>query len=280
MLYHHIRVTDEFRSPIFGGWLADAHHGHFRTMCVGVTICSVIHVIMIISAVPSIIQVGHAIGPFALSLYMLTIGATMSKYNTASTILDQNPHKGPCCYKERWNQSYYRPRSHHRTCPALVCYFAHSGLNLANCQRFYLLINIGAFLGVATAYLAKDNRLLGCLPPPRHHLIHAPRPPLLCQQAPRQDAYRRICPGPLHLRQHACSCEKPGSAVLVARSIGTASDLLSWLLTATPKSIPGMTSSSRMLAELWALVQSSNYFLFSKSMTAVLELLPTLSLLL
>jgi hypothetical protein len=50
---------------------------------------------MIISAIPSIIQSGYAIEPFALSLYMLAVGAAMFKPNIAPTVLDQNPHKKP-----------------------------------------------------------------------------------------------------------------------------------------------------------------------------------------
>jgi hypothetical protein len=38
---------------------------------------------MIISAIPSVIQAGKAIGPFALSLYMLAVGAAMFKPNIA-----------------------------------------------------------------------------------------------------------------------------------------------------------------------------------------------------
>lgn len=34
---------------------------------------------MVISAIPSVIQSGKAIGPFALSLYMLSIGAALFK---------------------------------------------------------------------------------------------------------------------------------------------------------------------------------------------------------
>ena len=50
---------------------------------------------MVISAIPSVIQAGKAIGPFALSLYMLAIGAALFKANIAPTVLDQNPHTKP-----------------------------------------------------------------------------------------------------------------------------------------------------------------------------------------
>lgn len=47
---------------------------------------------MIISAIPSVLQAGHAIGPFALSLYMLAVGAALFKPNIAPTVLGK---KGP-----------------------------------------------------------------------------------------------------------------------------------------------------------------------------------------
>jgi hypothetical protein len=50
---------------------------------------------MIITAIPSIIQAGHAIGSFALSLYMLAVIAALFKPNIAPTVLDQNTHKRP-----------------------------------------------------------------------------------------------------------------------------------------------------------------------------------------
>jgi dipeptide/tripeptide permease len=64
--------------PIFFGWLADTKYGRFKMICWGVAICGVAHVIMIISALPPVLQSGNAIGPFALSLYMLSIGAGLS----------------------------------------------------------------------------------------------------------------------------------------------------------------------------------------------------------
>jgi len=73
-------MTDAFKFmayalPIFGGWIADTKLGRFKTICIGVFICGFAHVIMVIAAIPSVIQSGHAIGPFALSLYSLAIGA-------------------------------------------------------------------------------------------------------------------------------------------------------------------------------------------------------------
>ena len=61
--------------PILFGWMADAKYGRFRMICQGVAICGVAHIIMIISAIPSVLQGPNAIVPFAISLYMLSIGA-------------------------------------------------------------------------------------------------------------------------------------------------------------------------------------------------------------
>jgi dipeptide/tripeptide permease len=84
-----------YKQTLFAGWLADKHLGRFKTICIGVAVCGVAHIIMIISAIPSILQAGNGIGPFALSLYMLAIGAALFKPNIAPTVLDQNPHKRP-----------------------------------------------------------------------------------------------------------------------------------------------------------------------------------------
>ncbi|KAH6672599.1 putative peptide transporter PTR2 [Halenospora varia] len=138
-------MTDAFKFlayalPIFGGWLADAHLGRFKTIVIGVIICGISHVIMIISAIPSVIQAGKAIGPFALSLYMLSIGAALFKPNIAPAILDQNPHLKPhVVTKSNGAKVIVDPEA---TAESIMLWF-------------YLLVNVGGFMGVATSYLAK-----------------------------------------------------------------------------------------------------------------------------
>jgi len=60
--------------PILGGWLADTKTGRFKMVCIGVAIFGFAHVLMIISAIPKIIQSGKAFGPFAVSVYALAFG--------------------------------------------------------------------------------------------------------------------------------------------------------------------------------------------------------------
>ncbi|CAG8981256.1 hypothetical protein HYALB_00003854 [Hymenoscyphus albidus] len=148
--------------PIFGGWLADAKLGRFKTICLGVFVCGVSHIIMVISAVPSVIQQGKAIGPFALSLYMLAIGAALFKANIAPTVLDQNPHTKPhVVTKKNGSKVIVDPEA---TSESIMLWF-------------YLLVNVGGFFGVATSYLAKyvgfwSSYLLPCI-------VYLMLPPLL-----------------------------------------------------------------------------------------------------
>lgn len=73
-------MTETFKFLAYGlclyfGWLADVKYGRFGMICVGVAICGIAHVIMVISAIPSVLAAGNATAPFAISLYMLCIGA-------------------------------------------------------------------------------------------------------------------------------------------------------------------------------------------------------------
>ncbi|KAK3314166.1 POT family-domain-containing protein [Apodospora peruviana] len=125
--------------PVFFGWLADTRYGRFKMICWGVAVCGVAHIIMIVSAIPSILQSGNAIGPFALSLYMLAIGAAQFKPNISPTIMDQSPHKVAHVIEQDGERVIVDP-----------------GESINSVMLwFYLLINIGACFGIPTTYLAK-----------------------------------------------------------------------------------------------------------------------------
>lgn len=95
---------------------------------------------MVISAIPKLLQNGTAMAPFALSLYMLAVGAALFKPNIAPTVLDQSPHrKHHVVIQKDGSKAIVDPEA---SSESIMLWF-------------YLLINIGAFIGVATAYLAK-----------------------------------------------------------------------------------------------------------------------------
>lgn len=126
--------------PIYFGWLADTKYGRFKMICWGVAICGLAHIIMIISALPPVLLSGNAIGPFALSLYMLSIGAAQFKPNISPTVIDQSPHKIAHVITDKNGEK--------------VIVDPEESVNSVMLW-FYLLINIGACFGIPTTYLAK-----------------------------------------------------------------------------------------------------------------------------
>ncbi|RWA10407.1 hypothetical protein EKO27_g4697 [Xylaria grammica] len=138
-------VTESFKFlayalPVFFGWLADTKYGRFRMICQGVAICGVAHIIMIISALPSVLQSGNAFGPFAFSLYLLAVGAAQFKPNISPTLIDQSPHKKAHVITDSKGEK--------------VIVDPEESINSVMLW-FYLLINVGAVFGIPTTYLAK-----------------------------------------------------------------------------------------------------------------------------
>ncbi|RYO93863.1 hypothetical protein DL764_007914 [Monosporascus ibericus] len=76
-----------------GFWPADTKNRRFKMICWGVAICGVVDVMVTTSALPPMLTSGKAIDPFALSLYMLSIGAAQFKPSLSPTVMNQSPHK-------------------------------------------------------------------------------------------------------------------------------------------------------------------------------------------
>ena len=53
-------------TPLLGAYLADAHWGRFNTICVGVAVAMVGHVILIVAAIPGIIERQQQINPIVI----------------------------------------------------------------------------------------------------------------------------------------------------------------------------------------------------------------------
>ncbi|KAK5130880.1 hypothetical protein LTR08_001601 [Meristemomyces frigidus] len=126
--------------PIGGGWVADTKLGRFKTILLGVLICGVAHIIMIVGAIPSVLQAGHAIGPFMLSLMLLAIGAGIFKPNIAPTVLDQYQHQR--VYTKVLSSGEKVVVDPETTVQRIMLIF-------------YALINVGAFFAIATTYSEK-----------------------------------------------------------------------------------------------------------------------------
>ncbi|CAD6447554.1 bef235d5-74a7-4929-b147-c05db96e6cc5-CDS [Sclerotinia trifoliorum] len=126
--------------PLFFGWLADTKTGRFKIICWGVAVCGIAHILMCASGAPSLLASGGAKAPFFLSVYTLSIGAAMFKPNIAPTLLDQMPNAVPV--KKTLASGEVVIVDPESTTERVMLWF-------------YLLVNIGGFMGVPTAYTEK-----------------------------------------------------------------------------------------------------------------------------
>ncbi|KAI1433955.1 major facilitator superfamily transporter peptide [Xylaria sp. CBS 124048] len=126
--------------PLVFGYLADARWGRFKIICYGVGVFGIAHVLMIGSGAPKLLANGTAKVPYFLSVYILSIGAAMFKPNVSPLLLDQVTHTVPKVVTLSSGERVIEdPES---TTERVMLWF-------------YLLINIGGFFGVATAYAEK-----------------------------------------------------------------------------------------------------------------------------
>ncbi|KAK3988982.1 POT family-domain-containing protein [Cladorrhinum sp. PSN332] len=126
--------------PLVFGWLADAKTGRYRIICWGVAVFGIAHALMVAAGAKSLLANGMAKVPYFISLYMLSVGAAMFKPNVSPLLLDQITTTVPKVITlpsgERVIQD---PES---TTERVMLWF-------------YLMINIGGFMGVATSYSEK-----------------------------------------------------------------------------------------------------------------------------
>jgi dipeptide/tripeptide permease len=126
--------------PVIFGYIADTYTGRYKLICWGVAVCGVAHVLMIASGAPHLLATGNAAAPFMISLYILAIGAAMFKPNVSPTLLDQIKETKPVVKELKSGEKVIiDPES---TTEREVLWF-------------YLLINVGGFLGVPSTYTEK-----------------------------------------------------------------------------------------------------------------------------
>ncbi|RAL58694.1 hypothetical protein DID88_003000 [Monilinia fructigena] len=126
--------------PIFGGWLADTKLGRFKTICIGTVIFGIAHLVLVIGAIPSVLQAGQGMAPFIIGVLTLALGAGMFKSNVSPMLLDQDTQKGLIV----------------KTLPdgeRVILDPEVTAQRLA--LAFYGMINVGAFFGLATTYSEK-----------------------------------------------------------------------------------------------------------------------------
>lgn len=82
--------------PIFGGIVADVKWGRFKTICVGVAVGAIAHVLLVIPAIPSVIaNPNGSLGAFVVSIVILAFAAGFIKPSLGPLLCDQSPVKRP-----------------------------------------------------------------------------------------------------------------------------------------------------------------------------------------
>ncbi|KAI5303224.1 hypothetical protein KEM56_007775, partial [Ascosphaera pollenicola] len=142
--------------PILGGYIADVHLGRYKTICIGIAFAGLGHIIMVISALPPVLQAGHGMAPFVISLLVLAFGSVLLKKtadkglnliglfkcNIYPTVIDQiKHHKAYIKITKKGERVIVDPQA---TIDKVTV-------------TYYALINIGAFFAVATSYA--ENRV-------------------------------------------------------------------------------------------------------------------------
>lgn len=126
--------------PIFFGYLADSRTGRFKLIFWGVFVFGIAHVLLVVAGARSLLANGNAKIPFFLGVYILAIGAAMFKPNVSPLLLDQITNTVPrVIVTKKGERVIEDPEA---TTERVMLWF-------------YLMINIGGFMGVATAYSAK-----------------------------------------------------------------------------------------------------------------------------
>ncbi|PTU19737.1 hypothetical protein P175DRAFT_0524075 [Aspergillus ochraceoroseus IBT 24754] len=126
--------------PMLFGYLSDAHTGRFKMICWGVLVFGIAHALMVGSTAPTLLANGGAKAPYFISLYLLAVGAAMFKPNVSPLLLDQMPST--------------KPKTKVLPSGEKVIVDPEATTERAMLW-FYLLINIGGFMQVATSYAEK-----------------------------------------------------------------------------------------------------------------------------
>lgn len=78
--------------PLFGAYVADAHLGRYKTICLALAIAILGHIILVISAIPPVItKPHHSLATFIIGLIVMGIGTGSFKPNISPLIVEQLP---------------------------------------------------------------------------------------------------------------------------------------------------------------------------------------------
>ncbi|OJT08248.1 hypothetical protein TRAPUB_858 [Trametes pubescens] len=128
--------------PLFGAYIADTRWGRFKTICISIVVALVGHVLLIVSAVPGVIEHSHgSLACFLIAIIIMGVGTGGFKSNVSPLVAEQ--------YK-RTKLFIGHTKSGERVIvdPLMTTSRIY--------MYFYLFINIGALIGqISMAYSEK-----------------------------------------------------------------------------------------------------------------------------
>ncbi|KAJ7235495.1 POT family-domain-containing protein [Mycena rebaudengoi] len=129
-------------TPLLGAYIADAHLGRYNTVIVALGIALVGHVVLIVSAIPSVIDhPDTALGVFLLALVIMGFGTGLFKANISPLVAEQ----------------YQRSKLFVITLDSGERVIVDPAYTISRVYMyFYLFINLGALIGqISMAYAEK-----------------------------------------------------------------------------------------------------------------------------
>ncbi|KAJ6453949.1 peptide transporter PTR2A [Mycena sanguinolenta] len=123
----------KFTSVTIGAYIADVHLGRFNTICVAVVIALLGHIILVIAAVPGVIEhPDTALTIFIVALFIMGLGNGLFKANISPLVGEQCRRTKPFVV----------------TSPTGEQVIVDPGLTVSRIYMyFYLMINLGSLLG-------------------------------------------------------------------------------------------------------------------------------------
>lgn len=89
-----ISLTNQFFAylvPLFGGWLADAKLGRYKTIHIAIGVGMIAHVILVAAASPGVIvHPDNSLGAFIVGMLVLCFGTGLFKANVSPLLAEQN----------------------------------------------------------------------------------------------------------------------------------------------------------------------------------------------
>lgn len=79
-----------YLTPLIGAWIADTYWGRYKTVCVAVVIATIGHIILIIAAIPNVLdnQKG-ALACFIIAILVMGAGTGVFKSNISPLVAEQ-----------------------------------------------------------------------------------------------------------------------------------------------------------------------------------------------